>query len=373
MEKGSSTSFEKHPCPNEEEEDDSSNPNNGGGGTSETGTSDGADTGSGNTDGSNSNSGQDSGSGTANCTSCIECEWEINTPENCNCMPNVVIICPDSTWGEDKSMSSMFRHPCDDEPNDCAGQNDCEFGWDEDCNCLDDPNENNEVAVLFDDQFIEKCEELNKLTDNQDIKNKINDLKSDLFANPDNRNEKGFRLFATSGNDVNSDAIDTGGAGEFPYHLTEAVFGGVHTHPKKGLFPMFSVADILSLHKFWITYDNPNVPININKSVHILVTQQGTYALKIDNLPQLAIFNAAMMNTNELDKKETRLEGNYYSLYNQQQNQLGNSFDHMKAFLKFLEKYSIGVSMYKASDDLSSWTKKELNETGNDIVDKNCN
>ncbi|WP_299674947.1 hypothetical protein [uncultured Dokdonia sp.] len=72
----------------------------------------------------------------------IECV--IITIEDCNCSdgPGTVVIVSACN-----GQKSAVRNPCTD---DCNAQNDCEFGFDANCNCLENPDNAENAEVLID-------------------------------------------------------------------------------------------------------------------------------------------------------------------------------------------------------------------------------
>lgn len=158
---GSSNHFERNSC------DSNNNDGNGGGnggGNGDSGTGD-SGTGDGGNDGS-SDSGDGSGSdggGSGEYT----CDWEVSEPTcedhepGAECGGMIIVItlnCQEMDFGADteaQSFNDYLRNPCDSDNNDCGYLNDCEFGWDDDCNCLDEPEENNDIGINI--NFVPPC------------------------------------------------------------------------------------------------------------------------------------------------------------------------------------------------------------------------
>ena len=151
---GITISSERHQCndDNDDDSDTSDNGNSGGAGNSSdddpTGDS-GPDSGSDIPD-----SGDPSGSGGGSSgfeIYIIPCPCQGHyLGEACSCpVPPQVIIIPNY------SMNDALRHPCDDIDNNCESTTDCEFGWDDNCQCLDEPDENEDVGVIIGTDFYE--------------------------------------------------------------------------------------------------------------------------------------------------------------------------------------------------------------------------
>jgi len=365
--------FQKHPCNGESGTSTSTG--------STTGTSSGVGTNSSSTVGESSTS--SSGTTTGGGSEGIPCRWEIYESDDCDCVPNLVIICPEEAFDVDRSaLSNALRHPCDgngagssgnlNNP-DCEEEDPCNFPMylDENCDCVDvEAIENSGVAVVNSDK--EHCKKLNELWEVQNLKNQIQTLKSASIVNNDNfTSEKGFKTFIDSNGNLDAASIQTGASnGSFRYGTGVNVAVGVHTHPSVR-FPMFSVDDILNLHGFYENVINSDLPVSPQTPAHLLVTNQGVYALKIEDPALFAIYYATFLNDYKRIKDErSKLEKKYRRYFDEINNQQGNSGQHKLAFLRYAK--NIGVSLYQANDDLTNWTKYEISENNLDLVPSPC-
>ena len=375
MASGVSTSINKNPC---NDDNDNSDDNSGGSGSGNGGA---GNSGDGNATG---DSGTDSGSGTGNngsgwegCTSYVDYE-ELDCNCGCGSCPVVAVILWDCgggpNYGAEESNNTFYnflRNPCDDIEDDCPAEIDCEFGWDDNCQCLDEPDENDEVGVIVPNPFIQNCNELQELLDNPDIKAQIQELQQNSVVNNDDYNkEKGFNLQDDGGNLV-PDGITEGQGNGFKYSTFTNTYGGVHSH-SKSQYPMFSVDDILNLYGFLSNLYGSidNLPDSL--PVHVLVTNQGVYALKVNDAPNLILFYSSFLNGfKDLKKQQRLLNRQYDKFFDETTNQQGNSLEHQLAFLRYTQG-NLGISLYKANDDLTNWTKQEITNDNLDINSTNC-
>lgn len=123
----------RNPC-----DDGSSGSGSGGGGG---GSGSGSGTGSSGSGSGSGTGGTGGGSGTSGGGTGghdIECiVIDISYNDDCTCQIAVVYTC-EEYFENQKSANNPFRNPCTD---DCNSQNDCEFGFDANCGCLPDPND----------------------------------------------------------------------------------------------------------------------------------------------------------------------------------------------------------------------------------------
>lgn len=118
---------------------------------------DGNNSDTGNTgDTGNSDSG-DSGNGGYDITITTQCCYGVHSSSSapgCQCvdLPDIITVemnFADSTNDfEDKSFYRNLRNPCPSDEH-CASEIDCQYGWDDDCSCLDAQDENDEVAIAI--------------------------------------------------------------------------------------------------------------------------------------------------------------------------------------------------------------------------------
>jgi len=154
------------------------------------------------------------------------------------------------------------------------------------------------------------------------------------------------------------------------------LFGGIHCH-LFAHFPMFSHADVAILSGFYTRHNysgNNGVP-DPTIPVHILVSEMGVYAISADDVESLQKLTSIYLNDSNRDDFDKDLEKRYTKTENRDNI---SAVDYQKAFLEFLKKYNLNISMYKADDDLTKWTKLALNpdsntNINNPIITTNCN
>ncbi|MBU2938355.1 hypothetical protein KO494_02270 [Lacinutrix sp. C3R15] len=234
---------------------------------------------------------------------------------------------------------------------------------------IDNPSPNfNEYA----DQIIE-CIELNKLTENAYFTNAITNLKSDV-DDEDQEKEKGYNMYKN--NDVitiTEVPIEDTGETYTNYTLTNSFFGGIHMHQENGLFPMFSATDIMLLGQFNQIYSP--FEYHQHEVIHVLVTTNGVYAIKIKNYNNLLGFVGAYNSDSRFKERVDLLSERYF--YKEVNNITGantqTSTEYQNNFLKFVNQdFNLGITFFELSDDLQTWTKKTL-DTNNNTVPTNCN
>lgn len=130
---------------------------------------------------------------------------------------------------------------------------------------------------------------------------------------------------------------------------------------------MFSHDDIPILRNFGTKYDYGGGSPNYSIPVNMLISKNGTYAIKID---RWGVFNAMMIDIyNNDDKKEIfrkKIEKRYSKFRDINHLPNGTVNDYEKTFLEFINKdYYLGISLYKLSEDMNKWTKLTLGGTVN--------
>ena len=131
----------------------------------------------------------------------------------------------------------------------------------------------------------------------------------------------------------------------------------MHTHPNDYLgYLMFSPQDIYYFYNIIAKHVPPEGGFKKPSDYSLMmITSQGTYALKIDDRTKLL---AAILLYNK--KFQDELEFAYQS------RQPMDPISHFeKDFLKFIGKRDIGISLYKADEDFSNWNKLTLRDNGN--------
>jgi hypothetical protein len=186
-------------------------------------------------------------------------------------------------------------------------------------------------------------------------------------------NEKGFDMYNDNGSmTITPVPFDKTGPTYTNYSFNSNSFGGIHMHQKNGLFPMFSEHDIVSLYLFYQTYNRYSY--HQHQVIHVLVTPQGVYALKIKNVGQLANFVSQFDDKGTRKKIKRKIEKYMYDDYNEITGEIQNATNHQKKFLEFsTQDYPSGVSLYQLNfDNTWSWTKKAYNGYNNPPLENNC-
>lgn len=255
-------------------------------------------------------------------------------------------------------------------PNGPDGSNNAGGGSNQDDTEEEEEEEPIETVALEQNTIIHKknCNELLALSNNPIIKAQILSLQLES-GNTQLTNEKGFSLGKNSLNQTFSGNTVVGGYGKISYGYANNKFGGVHLHPINGYFPMFSTYDILDLYK-WKTNFDPSNTLGNDESlpVHIVATPQGVYALKISDLSKLQAYSESLDSETKKKEEHEFLEGILNKIYLS-----SNSFptNYQREFLKYTK--NLGVSLYKANDDLTAWERKEFNEDTNIVKPIKCN
>ncbi|WP_430410936.1 hypothetical protein [Kordia sp.] len=246
------------------------------------------------------------------------------------------------------------------------------------------------VLVSVEEAHQQNCDELKKLTDNATYAKPANtkytdDAIRDLKLTLDDEGEFGYSLKKNSAG--NTYAVNADRQGDkVVYAQHPNVFGGLHTHPdddKK--FPMFSEKDVKALLDFTQLY-NSGTPVEPSLFVHVIVTYQFTYAIKIEDLSKLQQLTAIFADEgdiNEDDRDEFKeFKDAYNTLFDSTYDNNGDfkgSKTFQKAFLRFItEEYDLGVSLYKLKEPTTStekpeWLKLSLEGTGDDSIVKEEN
>ena len=243
----------------------------------------------------------------------------------------------------------------------------------------------NENDVCVPDPHIDNCEELQKLLEiptypisspSVSPRNAIMDLQGKWTQADENgysfRHNSSLQAYAVEAPVVSSSEIS------FPSFPN--IYGCAHTHPNNGVvIPMFSPGDIKSLLDFANIYNNGST-IDPSLPVVIMVTIQGTYAIKIKsltNLQELTNINNNIKQKKRFDRKLKRMLGRFYNKTTQ--TLTGSANQYQKAFLNFINDYdgngsSLGLSLYKTDPTISSWEEITLDSSEIDgTKEKPCN
>ncbi|MEO4005816.1 hypothetical protein [Flavobacterium sp. CAU 1735] len=219
------------------------------------------------------------------------------------------------------------------------------------------------------------CDKLNELLKSFNFKAAIKKLKTDQSLT--GVKEQGFNLsYNGKGNLVVSEVPEANtGDNHVNYSSNSLLFGGIHCH-LNGHFSMFSEADLFLLDKFYQGHNytaNNGIPDPLIP-VHILVSNIGTYAISADNIQALEKLRAIYSDNSKREDFKRALGRKYKKIDN-------SSFalaNYQTIFLEFLKDNGLELSLYKADDNLTKWTKLALNEnpetkTNKPINEINCN
>ncbi|WP_215731661.1 type 1 glutamine amidotransferase family protein, partial [Bizionia saleffrena] len=246
------------------------------------------------------------------------------------------------------------------------------------------------------DDLIHKknCEELQELLDIEPgsvpapyktLKEAIADLKNNL----DGASEEGYEIRHNSNLEPLFVKVNSNNTGEgyCNYSKVPSVYGGLHlhlnnTHPDldSDYEPMFSHKDIKDLLEFTEIYSNPSSLINSSLFVHLIVTYQGTYAIKIKDLTKLQHLNTIWAEKESRKDFKRFLDSQYRRKTDNFSNPNGTAEDYQKIFLKHINiKYDLGISLFKTTEyngEPVGWEELILvnGDTANsDVVKKPCN
>ena len=366
------------PCENNQ-----NNGGNTGGGGSTGGGGNGNSGGGGGGGNGNGNNTQSGGGGDS--ISCIVIE--IN---DCTCSSGpgqtITVSDCDDFFEEQRVTTQIFRSstPCeecyDDNNDPCTCASDgvsCDTGGNGNNGNNGNTEENEEVGVNEDQNiFTDPCESLNELSGNAQVVSQLNALKSDA-DDPTKLRERGFEIRKDASGNTLANPIRIGNLGEFDYRLFGNVFGGAHTHPIKDRHPMYSAGDITGLMKI---KDGFTEALHPAEFVHFLVTNNGSYALKIENFAQFSIFKNVFFGNEELGQQnQDFLNNKLDEKYNDLTNNGNNPFpvDYQKVLLKLLKEFEdmgfpSGISFYKAENEFTEWKKLELDDNGNVDDSNDC-
>ncbi|RWX01054.1 hypothetical protein [Flavobacterium cerinum] len=228
-----------------------------------------------------------------------------------------------------------------------------------------------DIGVLAQQKIHEdNCDELKKFAQNAKNLASLNNLKTTA----DNKKENGYSY----SDNKDPEVLKSDPRSEFLVLVPSGglIYGASHDHPNPlttEFMPMFSVSDIYMLAVMAIRYQGGFK--NYSKFIFTLTVQTGpssteTFALKIDNWQAFSFF-----------------ANNYYAMTNEQKKSLGDELQtsystlgkydgtnsYLKLLFKFMEKQNInGVSIYKAEQNLSNWTKMSFDKINKVIKEIPC-
>jgi hypothetical protein len=248
--------------------------------------------------------------------------------------------------------------------------------------------------VLIENEPVDPCSALNKILQQPtslipgtvSLKSAMQTLKNRQSLTDD---EEGFNFYynATTNQMYATPAHQTA-FNMVEYDVRTTVFGGDHFH-QDGLQPMFSHDDIATLQNFSQVFGLPSCQSNPNypAPMHLMTSEFGVYAIMIDD-PELfantihSIYDDP--NSESFDNFYRKIESLYNLFFNPFTNTWTGTYeDYELAFLKFItnidnnNNYNLGISLYKAEQDLSGWKKLTIQSvpgTNNfQIIPINCN
>jgi hypothetical protein len=230
------------------------------------------------------------------------------------------------------------------------------------------------TGVLLDEEEItnqKNCNELNELTDNVAVKQKLIELKADA-GDATLDKEKGFRVTKKSNNITIPSAIKTATENKITFPPSANTFGVAHIHELIGTNHMFSVMDIFALTTIKNNFNIPNFETDESLPVYILVSGSGTYAIKINDLVSLNEYANEFPTERKRKKEHEKLNDRYNLYFNPLTGQTANSSVYEEIFVRYIQ--SKGVSLFKADNSLSNWTRLEYDTNyNNNIKPTDCN
>ncbi|UUC44409.1 hypothetical protein [Flavobacterium cerinum] len=225
------------------------------------------------------------------------------------------------------------------------------------------------------------CERLNELFKSYNFKEAIKYLKTPQVL--DGVKEQGYNLTLNGKGNLVVTAVPEANTGEnnVNYSATSPfLFGGLHCH-RNIHAPMFSHSDIFILTKFYTQHNyagNQGIP-DPKIPVHLLVTYQGVYALSMDNQSTVQKLQDIYSNKDKRKKFMNELQKRYDKFGDKNTlHPAGYALDYQRTLLDFLNENGLEISLYKADDNLTKWTKLALNDnpetkTNKPINEINCN
>ncbi|MFC4634787.1 hypothetical protein ACFO3O_12770 [Dokdonia ponticola] len=316
--------------------------------------------------------GNDDPTDTGNGGQDIDCVIITITPCSCSGGPGEVI----TVSACDGQKNNAVRNPCDDE---CNAQNDCEFGFDANCNCLENPDnpDNENEIIIFDLEFISDCRLLENLANSASFQVRM----EELIANNSGNTEIVF--FGETSDDDNTNYPDEdrfeSNPNELGIELTPPNSGTdsyIHNHfnltnPNGNVFralPVFSGSDLYTIFNL-----NNNGLINDLNSFVAVVTTPGLtndpnddtiYALTISNSNDFIDVSGSLGITPVIIDQDIALKGINRNI--------SSNLNELRLAELFKER-NYGMTLFRGNvNDLTDWTRIKIKNNG-DRVEKNCN
>jgi hypothetical protein len=206
-----------------------------------------------------------------------------------------------------------------------------------------------------------------------DIKSTIiNNLRPNINVNPNG--EKAAYLQKLPNGTMGTTVSYPTTFGQIGIKTGSNFYSAIHTHPKNRQ-PMFSWSDIYVLYKMNLNLEQHNAGL----ASFLLVCEDDngdfqTYAISFDSIGnsiENVLNDPQYAGMSHLDIVKI-MDKKLYDKYVKEENS-GFTPNYEKAFLKFLDGNNI--SLYKANESLTEWSKLNLNEEPNTstVVPTPCN
>jgi len=217
--------------------------------------------------------------------------------------------------------------------------------------------------------IIEPCKKLKGFTNNNFVKESLKKLRDEKL-NMDREYGYNYNKVGVAYTPVELPPGPNAGS-KIDVPTGNNIFGASHTHPNDGLtVPMFSAQDIIVMYNLIKNYNygiNGEVPGSmLSTFVFTLTTVNGAYAMKIDT----SLFVALMDNYVTDERKFSKALD-----VKQRNSSLTASVQFFeKDFLNFIDDNNLGMSLYKANEDLTNWSRLDFNPTNpNQVIPTPCN
>jgi len=248
------------------------------------------------------------------------------------------------------------------------------------------PNENGETTPLIEIMPIDDvptaglqgrpCEELKKMTNNTEIKNKYTangGLEDQVYAPA----EHGFAISRVSNTDTTTDVVndpDNPAILDMDAYTGGNFIGCGHNHPdpNDGWIPMFPMKDVKFLHTVSQKFDPNGGTKDYSIFVLTVTVASGgnaiTYAIKIKDALKFYQFMGAD-DGEKYEKVRRDLEYKY--------SQVGpfNQLKLTKTLLNTFKNNDMGVGLYQANEDYSNWKELTINplDPNDPLKEIDCN
>lgn len=217
------------------------------------------------------------------------------------------------------------------------------------------------------------CTELKKNSEDSTFKQQMGVLETAVLGDT----EKTFGIY--NGSYVDSSypnpscgAIiegDETNAGDIPFHVS--LKATAHNHLKNATetrkhIGTFSPNDLIGLSNLAIELEEANSPVQKQELATYLVCDEGNYSLKINNINKL--YDFAVKYGTDVDFK--KIVDDFYQENNMVHGK--GKQDQNIGFLKLIQKFDMGTSLYEADSNFENWEQLKLNDSGNNITKQPC-